>query len=194
VIRTLALSALVLFGMLAEALAAPANIVAIGADNVAGRGMGKHYPGGVSASVAFPAQLEGLLRAQGIDAHVTNAGIPGGTTADIVSQLDSSVPDGTQLVILDLARGNDKKRGNVDDQADHVAEIRSRLSARHIALFVLPRWQRIPGAVENRDPDGHHFTAEGHARIAAFLLPRVMRILGDRAHRSDEGQVRNSLR
>ncbi len=183
VAKALALSVVVFFGILAEALAAPVTIVAIGADNVAGRGMGRHRnTGGVSPSEAFPAQLEGLLRSQGIDAHVSNAGIPGATTSDILAQLDSSVPDNTRLVILDLARGNDKKKGSLRDEAGYVEEIQSRLNARHITLIILPRWEKIPGAIANRDSDGHHFTSKGHAQIAAYLLPKVMTILGEQSH------------
>jgi acyl-CoA thioesterase-1 len=48
-------------------LACPAQgqIVAIGASNTAGYGVG--------ASQAFPAQLEAMLRAKGSNMHVTNA-------------------------------------------------------------------------------------------------------------------------
>jgi acyl-CoA thioesterase-1 len=164
------------FGAVSQARAQSALIVAIGADNVAGFGKGKNR-GGVRTDQAFPAQLQGLLLAQGLDVHVTNAGVPGDTTADILARLDSAVPDGTRLVILDKANGNDKKAGLHDEQHALMHDIKSRLAARHIALFILPPWEDIPGAVANRDPDGHHFTAEGHAQIAAFLLPEVTSIL-----------------
>jgi acyl-CoA thioesterase-1 len=164
------------FGALSQAHAQSALIVAIGADNVAGFGKGKNR-GGVRADQAFPAQLQALLRAQGIDARVVNAGVPGDTTADILARLDSAVPDGTRLVILDKANGNDKKAGLHDEQHALMHDIKSRLAARNIPLFILPPWDDIPGAVANRDPDGHHFTAQGHAQIAAFLLPEVTSIL-----------------
>jgi acyl-CoA thioesterase-1 len=50
---------------------ANAQVVALGASNVAGRG--------VSSSEAFPAQLEQMLAAKGLNVHVTNAGISGDT-------------------------------------------------------------------------------------------------------------------
>ena len=53
--------------MFGSADTAQAQIVAIGASNVAGRG--------VSSSDAWPAQLEGMLAAKGRHVHVTNAGI-----------------------------------------------------------------------------------------------------------------------
>ncbi len=164
------------FGAFTEARAGAALVVAIGADNVFGSGKGRHS-GGVRPDQAFPAQLQALLRAQGIDAHVINAGVAGDTTPDILARLDSAVPDGTRLVILDRSNGNDRKAGLRDEQGGMIGEMRSRLDARHIPLLVMPAWEDIPGAITNRDPDGHHFTAKGHAQIAAFLEPRVVAIL-----------------
>ncbi len=180
--QALALGLVVSVGVFTEALADPALIVAIGADNVAGKGKGRHSnTGGVSRGEAFPAQLEAMLRAQGIDARVSNAGVPGDTTPGILARLDSSVPDETRLVILDLARGNDKKKVGLQAETASVEEIERRLEARHIKLMILPAWGHIPGAIDNRDPDGHHFTAKGHAQIAAYLLPKVTAILGEQS-------------
>jgi acyl-CoA thioesterase I len=58
----------------------------------------------------FPAVLEVALKAQGLDVHVANAGVSGDTTTDGLARLDWSVPDGTNLVILELG-GNDALRG-----------------------------------------------------------------------------------
>src|SRR5580692_4383425 len=80
-----------------------AQIVAFGASNVAGAG--------VQPQQAWPAQLEKLLKAQGYDVHVTNAGINGDTTADLLKRLDNAIPSGTKIVILDTGGGfyNDEK-------------------------------------------------------------------------------------
>ena len=172
---SLALSFLAVMGVYCEARAAALQIVAIGADNVAGRGIGKRHTGGVSRSEAFPAQLQAMLRAKGIDASVTNAGQGGDTTGGMLGRLDSAVPAGTRLVIIDIARGNDKHQGMASEEGDALNQIKARLTARHVPFIVLPPWDQIPGAVENRDADGHHFTAEGHTRIAAYLLPLVVR-------------------
>ena len=153
-------------------------IVAIGADNVYGHGIGRRNTGGVSPGEAFPAQLQALLRARGIEARVINAGEGGNTTLRMLQRLDSSVPEGTQLVIVDRANGNDKKAGLKAQQAHYVQEIEGRLRARHIAVIVIPRWRNIPHLNANRDWDGHHFTAKGHAIIAHYLLPKVMAKLG----------------
>ena len=54
--------------------AAPLRIVAIGASNTHGWYVGNQG--------AYPAQLEALLRAKGVDAQVTNAGVPFETRED----------------------------------------------------------------------------------------------------------------
>ena len=63
------------------------NIVAIGASNTTGLGVGSEN--------AYPAVLERLLRQKGIDAHVTNAGVNGDVTAGMRNRLDATVPNGT---------------------------------------------------------------------------------------------------
>src|SRR5207253_6173329 len=63
---------------------AHAQIVALGASNVAGRG--------VDSSQAFPAQLERMLAAKGYNVHIVNAGINGNTNADMLARLDQAVP------------------------------------------------------------------------------------------------------
>lgn len=58
----------------------------------------------------FPQKLEAALKARGHDVTVANAGVSGDTTAGGLSRLDWSVPDGTDLVILELG-ANDMLRG-----------------------------------------------------------------------------------
>src|SRR5215471_3572431 len=102
---------ILLLGFLVSAAcasAAPLNVVALGASNTAGAGQGRH-PGGVSRNEAYPAQLEAMLRAKGYDAHVSNAGVPGDTTAAMLHRMDAAVPSGTQIVILQTG-GNDARR------------------------------------------------------------------------------------
>ena len=176
VFQVLVLGLALSVGVFSQARAQSALVVAIGADNVFGAGKGKRS-GGVIPDHAFPAQLQALLRAQGIDARVINAGVAGDTTPDMLARLDTAIPDGTRLVILDKAIGNDRKAGLRDQERSYIHQIKTRLDARHIALFILPPWEEIPGVVAHRDPDGHHFTTEGHAQIAAFLLPVVIATL-----------------
>jgi acyl-CoA thioesterase I len=167
-----ALLAGTLLGILASAWganAAPLDIVALGASNTAGQGRGDH-PGGVARDQAYPAQLEAMLRAQGIDAHVSNAGVAGDTTRRMLRRMDQAVPIGTQIVILQSG-GNDVRKGMDADAS--TAQITSKLLARGIKVILLDS----PSAYapeSTRDPDGQHYNAEGHAAIAAGLLPRVL--------------------
>ncbi|GKQ50562.1 GDSL-type esterase/lipase family protein [Bradyrhizobium sp. Ce-3] len=143
---------------------ARAQIVAIGASNVAGKG--------VSSSDAWPAQLEGMLAAKGRSVHVTNAGISGDTNAGMLARLDSAVPEGTRIVLLDRRGGgwNARRRGQGDQNAE-LAAIEARLRSRHIR--VIPMWWNE--VLRNHlQPDQIHFTAEGHRVVAAHMLPAVM--------------------
>jgi acyl-CoA thioesterase I len=157
------------------AQAATVNIVALGASNTYGKGKGAH-PGGVPPSQAYPAQLQALLKAKGVDARVANAGIPGDTTGGMLARLNSAVPNGTHIVILQTG-GNDARRGLAGEAAGNTARITGKLQARGIKVIMLDR----PGAYapkSTRDPDGQHFNAQGHAAIAAGLLPRVVAAIG----------------
>ena len=62
--------------------AAAAQIVAFGASNTAGYGVG--------SDEAWPARLEAMLRSKGYQATVANAGISGDTTAGMLERLDFS--------------------------------------------------------------------------------------------------------
>ncbi|HWF94630.1 MAG TPA: GDSL-type esterase/lipase family protein [Xanthobacteraceae bacterium] len=171
------LLAVALLGCLAcawSANAAALNIVALGASNTAGMGKGNH-PGGVPRDQAFPAQLEALLRAKGIDADVRNAGVAGDTTASMLRRMDAAVPDGTQIVILQ-AGGNDERRGAGGDASANTAQIASKLEARGIKVIPLKLSTYAPAST--RDPDGEHYNAQGHAAVAAGLLPQVIAAAG----------------
>jgi len=156
-----------------SAYAAPLNIVALGASNTAGRGQGSH-PGGVERSQAYPAQLEAMLRAKGFDARVTNAGIAGDTTSGMLARMNSAVPDGTQIVILQTG-GNDARKGEGGNVGGNTAQMSSALKARGIKVILL---DRLNAPKSTRDPDGQHFNAQGHAAIAAGLLPKVIAAAG----------------
>jgi acyl-CoA thioesterase-1 len=59
---------------------------------------------------SFPERLEAALKARGHDVVIVNAAVSGDTTSDGLSRLDWSVPDGTNLVMLELG-ANDMLRG-----------------------------------------------------------------------------------
>ncbi len=85
-LRALLIAAVV--GFAGPLQAAPLNIVAIGASNTSGFGVG--------AQSAYPALLQAILRKKGIDANVTNAGVAGDVTAGMLNRLDGAVPEGNQ--------------------------------------------------------------------------------------------------
>jgi acyl-CoA thioesterase-1 len=92
----------VLLAIFTPASAEPLRVVGFGDSLMAGYGLG---PG-----EAFPEKLEAALRKKGHDVVIANAGVSGDTTSAGLSRLDWSVPDGTQLVILELG-ANDMLRG-----------------------------------------------------------------------------------
>ncbi|HEU5274648.1 MAG TPA: GDSL-type esterase/lipase family protein [Xanthobacteraceae bacterium] len=143
--------------------AAPLKIVAIGASNTAGWGVGSQK--------AFPAQLEALLKARGYDAHVVNAGVSGSTTSGMLGRIDSAVPDGTSLVILQPGVNDDLFFGAKEARAKNIAGMVNRLRARRIRVIVFEN--RIV-SLADRQPDGLHFSEKGHALAAAWLLRQVL--------------------
>ena len=89
------------------------NIVALGASNTAGWGVGSRN--------AYPAQLEAMLRSRGYDAHVANAGVSFDTTSGMLGRVDSAVPPGTSIVILNPG-GNDLRFfGSKEQRAANIA-------------------------------------------------------------------------
>jgi acyl-CoA thioesterase-1 len=142
--------------------AGAATVVALGASNTYGKGVARNQ--------AYPAQLETMLRARGLNVRVVNAGINGDTTEGMLRRLDRAVPNGTSAVILQPG-GNDRRKGS----PDRTAEIQSRLSARGIAVIMLPNGasSRLP-----RQPDGVHLTPEGYHMLAESLVSRVAGAIG----------------
>src|ERR1700692_4421005 len=107
---------------------ARAQIVALGASNVAGRG--------VSSSETFPAQLEQMLAAKGYNVHVANAGVNGDTNSAMLGRLDQAVPEGTRIVLLGAIGGtyNARRLGQGDQKSDF-ASIVARLRGRGIKII-----------------------------------------------------------
>ena len=101
-LRLLAIAYLAILTLSAAAKAEPYRIVGFGDSLMAGYGLN---PG-----ESFPEKLEKALQAKGHDVVIANAGVSGDTSSGGLSRLDWSVPDGTQLVILELG-ANDMLRG-----------------------------------------------------------------------------------
>ena len=162
----LVLCALMVPPLLAQS---PVTIVALGASNTEGWGLAPEH--------AYPVRLQALLKAKGIDAAVTNAGIAGETTGGMLARLDSAVPAGTLLVVLQPGT-NDERMGLGAERAGNIEKMRSRLAARNTKLIVIDNsvLDALPRQ-ELRD-DGVHFTPAGYALLAERILPEVLSALG----------------
>jgi len=119
--------------------AAVLNIVAIGASNTQGWYVGKQG--------AYPAKLQALLKAKGIDAQVINAGVPFDTTAGMLKRIDSDVPTGTDIVILQPGANDRRFLGTKEQRAANIATMERRLRNRSIKVIVYD--EEIPVCTEN---------------------------------------------
>ena len=145
------------------------RIVALGASNTEGWGLSPEH--------AYPVRLQALLRAKGIDATVTNAGIAGDTTGGMLTRLDSVVPAGTHVVVLQPGT-NDERMGLGAERAGNIDKMRTLLDARGTKLLVIENaaLDALPRG-ELRE-DGVHFTPAGYAILAERILPDVLAALG----------------
>jgi len=159
-------AASILLSTTMAASAASLRIVAIGASNTQGWYVGKQG--------AYPANLESLLKAKGVNAQVTNAGVPFDTTAKMLGRIDADVPNGTDIVILQPGANDRRFFGTKERRAANIAEMERRLRARAIKVIVYD--DEIP--LRYYAFDFIHLTREGHAMIAASLVPRVLAIIG----------------
>ena len=145
------------------------KIVALGASNTEGWG--------VSTSEAYPARLETLLKARGIDATVINAGIAGDTTGGMLARLDSAVPTGAQVVVLQPG-SNDERMGLAVERSHNIEKIRDRLASRNAKLIVIENEMLDALPRSELQSDGLHFTPAGYAILAERILPQVLAALG----------------
>ena len=151
------------------------NIVAIGASNTWGLGVGWNS--------AYPAVLQGLLRQKGIDANVTNSGVLLDRTGSMLRRLDSDVPEGTDIVILQPGANDLRFFGTREERTANITAMVNRLLERRIRVIVYD-----PDAIP---PDAYqwariHFNAEAHAKIAARLAAQITAPAKPQAARSAE--------
>ena len=112
----------------APAMAQPVAIVGFGDSLMAGYQLG---PG-----EAFTDRLQAALEARGHAATVANAGVSGDTSSDGLARLDWSVPEGTDLVILELG-ANDALRGIPPEETEkNLDAMLTRLKERGIAVLL----------------------------------------------------------
>jgi acyl-CoA thioesterase I len=184
------ISGVILVTAIAPSYAQPTQIVAFGASLT----QGLHLP----SDEAYPAQLEAMLRARGFNVQITNAGVSGNTTSDLVGRLDSAAPPGTQIVILqtpsnDILQAHRRgERFNIAAYEANIAEIISRLRSRNIKVVLValrgnyphpaPGAMKCGGIYQTITPaemlsDGTHLTAEGYHSVAARIEPCVIKFL-----------------
>ncbi|MBB3235953.1 arylesterase [Phyllobacterium endophyticum] len=85
---------------------------------------------------SFTAQLEKALRDKGINVTITNAGVAGETTADGVSRLDWSIPEGTDIVILEFG-ANDALRGIAPEISEkNLSDMIEKLKQRNVRVIL----------------------------------------------------------
>jgi len=161
----------------AAATSRPVTIVAIGASNTSGWGVG--------GEAAYPARLEALLRERGYHTTVINAGVPFQTTYWMLGRIDRDVPDGTRLVIIQPG-GNDLRFfGSKANRAANIEAMVAKLRARGIQSIVYdPVF-----APEDYQWDRIHLNARAHAKVAQDLLPEVIEAIDPRTtRRKADGQ------
>jgi acyl-CoA thioesterase I len=111
-----------------------------------------------------------MLKARGYDAHVANAGVSFDTTSGMLRRVDSAVPPGTSIVILNPGSNDLRFFGSKEERAANIAAIVDRLRARHIKVIVFEN-TIVPDT--HYQWDGIHFNAEGHTLVASYLMRQL---------------------
>jgi len=179
------------FTQIAPASAQEATVVVLGDSNTQGYG--------VNPQDAFPARLEALLRRSGRQVRVVNAGVMGDTLGGLLARVDSQVPAGTRLVIVQGGFNDIDQDVPANVSAANMRAILARLQARGVKAvlcgFFDKKWDAIgrkfaaqynavfvPGTTcydpDNKGPDELHMSAAGHAVVAARLARVVGPMLG----------------
>jgi acyl-CoA thioesterase-1 len=156
------------------ASAVSVTIVALGTSNT--------YGYGVARNQTYPAQLQAMLRAKGIDTVVINAGVNGDSSAGMLTRLNSAVPNGTRLVIVETYSGNERRNHVAGQTSQNLAAIRSRLKACGIDTIDISRTMtsavRAAGSGSESKLRHGHLTAAGYATVVPSLASEVAAALG----------------
>ena len=165
------------------------RIVALGDSLFAGYGL---EPGR-----SYPARIEAALRAGGINARITNAGVSGDTTAGGLQRVDfvlDSMARPPQLVMISLG-GNDMLRGLPPEETRaNLSAILAKLKARKVPVLLMgmlapPNLGTDYAAKFN--PMYPALAKQHGARLVPFFLQPVIErpdlIQGDHIHPNDAG-------
>jgi acyl-CoA thioesterase-1 len=153
-----------------SALAAPITVVALGTSNTYGKG--------VARNETYPAKLQAALQARGVDARVVNAGINGDTAKGMLARVGRSVPNGTKLVLIEIAAGNERRGGVADQTSSNVEAIKASLSSRGIAYIDVSSTMASMFRGSPRVADGQHLAPIGYDNFVAQIGSQVASALG----------------
>ncbi len=157
---------------------------------------------GVFRSEAWPAKLEANLKTEGLSVQIINQGVNGDTTRDLKRRLVKAVPEGTSIVILEYAIGNDRRAGiAIEETVKNVDEIVSQLVSRKMQVLLVMRAKDAEGlkrraeqfketiskfgisTINIEQPDSSlladrmHPTSEAHTQIAASMVTPVKALI-----------------
>jgi acyl-CoA thioesterase-1 len=198
-VRTCGFAGLVAVAALMFAGRADAQVVAFGSSSTYGQG--------VSRGEDYPAKLQAALRARGYNVSVTNAGVSGDTSAGGLSRIDSAVPAGTQVAIIELGV-NDQYAGiSAAATRANINAMVSKVRARGTQVLVIgyrgsggslagvasangARYTdfnfanandakyRVAGDPQAAARGYGHFNSAGYDQVVAKVLPHVIALLG----------------
>lgn len=153
----------------------------------------------VPQTQAYPAQLQALLRKKGYDVAVTNAGVPGDTTAGALARFDAAIAPGTDIAIVEFGINDLRQHVLRERMRANLNEILQTLRKRGIAVLLIglgsldlsgvardnnvpyAQWKLPPGKYRARDHA--HFNAEGYSIVIARMLPQVEELLAQAARK-----------
>jgi acyl-CoA thioesterase-1 len=160
---------------------AAVRILALGASGTEGYGVG--------SSENYPAKLQAALRARGIDATVTNAGIFGEVSEQSLARAKSLSRDDVDLVIYQTTFLNDYRAGiSLAAFRSNISAIATTIRQRGMkVLITVPKcagvgalcvpWPDV--GLQNRQANGHP-TASGYDIAVNRILPAVIKLIGSK--------------
>jgi acyl-CoA thioesterase I len=172
------------------ARAAALNIVAFGDSWTIGR-----Y---VDPGDSYPAQLEAALKAKGYDVTVQNAGVNGDRTDNGLARVDSAVPPGTKIALVEFGLNDARKEGRLPPVDPAVTKsnldaILRGFQARGVLVLLIgargldysdvaahdgaayEQWPMLPA--QDIGSDGSHPNPAGYKLIVTHMLPAVEELI-----------------